>query len=437
MPLSVPPYTPLALLGEGGFAEVHSVVDALGQQYAQKTLTSDDGDDIRRFSREVKLLQSLDHPNIVQVLDAQLDTSPYWFIMPLYVRNLRQELATRRAADHDYTWIDETFRRILDGVEYMHDNDLIHRDLKPENVLLSDTDLVLADFGLGRRVSSDSFRHTRSTDALGTLSYCAPEQYENSKVHGSSFTVDIYSLGKIFYDFFVNRPSNGPFNEELLPASFRALYKRATAWAPESRYQTIAEFRSDYEQTMNYSLSASQADMTHLLAKFGSSQDRAQERQTVSEMLLAFHAMDTKEIFDTFLTLPPDVFAALEAADITATRTFTNQFCDYARNHPGYWSFEFTDEIGDAAERLFLRSRDEEMRGALTEMTFGVGIAANRFYVMATLGNMLEAVKDQSEIAYLSQRFSRQNADERERARLSFRDDIQLPTALRRLFPKK
>ncbi|XP_069811273.1 interferon-induced, double-stranded RNA-activated protein kinase-like [Dendropsophus ebraccatus] len=92
------------------------------------------------------------------------------------------------------------FRQIVDGVEYIHKNNLIHRDLKPANILFAeDMTVKIADFGLVTPISDNhSEEALLRTAGCGTESYMAPEQknktYENE--------VDIFPLGLILIELF-------------------------------------------------------------------------------------------------------------------------------------------------------------------------------------------------------------------------------------------
>jgi serine/threonine protein kinase len=95
-----------------------------------------DDEDVARFRREVTLMRSLDHPNIIEVLDADLEREDPFFVMPLAERTLKREMGRPRApfAVRE-AWAREVFSAMTAAVAHAHDQGVIHRDLKPENVL--------------------------------------------------------------------------------------------------------------------------------------------------------------------------------------------------------------------------------------------------------------------------------------------------------------
>jgi serine/threonine protein kinase len=126
-------------------------------------------DSQRRFRREVEILRLLAGPKIMSVVDADLDAHPPFYIMPLYKGSLRAILPE---LVRDHSRIPGVFRQIADAVYRAHSLGVIHRDLNPNNILGNgDDDVVVSDFGLGRRMSSDTTRATQSNARMGTSGY--------------------------------------------------------------------------------------------------------------------------------------------------------------------------------------------------------------------------------------------------------------------------
>ena len=116
---------------------------------------------MRRFRREGKVLASLSHPHLVEVLDQGEDHGQVWFAME-YVRGetLRRRLERGPLAPPEALRIAS---EICSALSYAHDKGVVHRDLKPENVLLGEDGRVrLADFGLLRLVRESTPEATRA-----------------------------------------------------------------------------------------------------------------------------------------------------------------------------------------------------------------------------------------------------------------------------------
>lgn len=135
-------------IGEkGGFGKVFKCSDENGQIFACKILEDTTDMGIKRFEREIRLLNRLNHPNIMKVITYDISSQRKWYIMPLYSCSLVgviPSLVGNKYAQY------RVLNAILNGVAYLHSEGVIHRDLKPENILYNnENDIVITDFGLG------------------------------------------------------------------------------------------------------------------------------------------------------------------------------------------------------------------------------------------------------------------------------------------------
>jgi len=166
-----------------GFPIAVKVVDKVGQT----------PDVIKLLRREISVMQKLQHPGIVSLLDVYEDGSTITMVLE-YVDG--GELYDQIIERGSYTEKDAivTVRQLLEALAYMHSNGVAHRDLKPENLLcVSDKKTIkIADFGLSKDASSASVMKT----CCGSPSYVAPEV-----LGGGAYdtTCDIWSLGVITY----------------------------------------------------------------------------------------------------------------------------------------------------------------------------------------------------------------------------------------------
>lgn len=193
-------YEVLEHVADGGMAVVYKALDTrLDREVALKVLKPHlvhDEEFVRRFEREARAAASLQHANIVGVLDYGRDRG-HLFIVLEYVagRTLRQiiddegSLTPRAALD--------LMDPVLDALGQAHRAGLIHRDVKPENVLVREDGVVkVADFGLVRAVTSQTVTSSSSV-LLGTVAYVSPEQVARGIADARS---DVYSAGLILFE---------------------------------------------------------------------------------------------------------------------------------------------------------------------------------------------------------------------------------------------
>lgn len=162
-----------------------------------------------RFRREIQVLATLQHPNIVPVLRASESAERPYYIMPFVQGDSLRAALTRRGR---FT-LGETLhiiRDIASALTYAHGRGIVHRDIKPENVLLCSGAAVLTDFGIAKALGAatagdtDSSTLTATGVAIGTPAYMSPEQVlGESDLDGRS---DVYSLGCLAYELLSGEP---------------------------------------------------------------------------------------------------------------------------------------------------------------------------------------------------------------------------------------
>ncbi|ANB12214.1 calmodulin-dependent protein kinase CMK2 [Sugiyamaella lignohabitans] len=145
---------------------------------------------------EIKMLQKLHHAHIVEFKDWFESRDKFYIVTQLATGG---ELFDRIIDRGRFTEEDASkcIRDIVDAVAYIHGQDIVHRDLKPENLLYvtkeKDSDLVLADFGIAKLVTSPD---EKLTTMAGSFGYAAPEIFLGT---GHGKPCDIWSLGVISY----------------------------------------------------------------------------------------------------------------------------------------------------------------------------------------------------------------------------------------------
>jgi len=126
--------------------------------------------------QEVKLLQSVDHPNIIRYLDSFIfDNELYIAIEWADKGDLKRYLnkCQKEGEKIDEIKIIDFTRQLASALLHMHEKRIIHRDLKPANILIfGDGKLKLGDLGLGRYMSDETFK---AFSKVGTPLYMSPE----------------------------------------------------------------------------------------------------------------------------------------------------------------------------------------------------------------------------------------------------------------------
>jgi serine/threonine protein kinase len=197
-----------------------------------------------RFDREARALAGLNHPNIVNLFDFGVEGDLMFLVMEFVEGvSLRHLLREKKITP------DRAVKIALDlceALEFAHQEGIVHRDVKPENVLVDQAGRVkLTDFGLAKRVDTESTQLTQTHFAVGTPHYMAPEQLEKPKE--IDHRVDIYSMGVLLYEMLTRELPIGRFpppsskagvDERLDDIVYRCLDKD-----PGRRYQNVAQLK--------------------------------------------------------------------------------------------------------------------------------------------------------------------------------------------------
>ncbi|KAJ6562813.1 CAMK/CAMKL/Kin4 protein kinase [Mycena vulgaris] len=194
------PYLLLQTLGEGEFGKVKlGLHSQWGEEVAVKLIRRGNVDTAVRMSkveREIEVLRTLKHPNIVRLYDV-IETDKYIGIIIEYASGgelFDHILAHRYLRERDAS---KLFSQLISGVWYIHQKKIVHRDLKLENLLLDrHRNVIITDFGFANR-----FEH-RADDLMqtscGSPCYAAPELVISEGLYVGS-AVDIWSCGVILY----------------------------------------------------------------------------------------------------------------------------------------------------------------------------------------------------------------------------------------------
>ena len=142
--------------------------------------------------REINALKELKHPNIVQLLDQGIDeeTKRNFIVMEWIDYDLEEWLGNNPLGGWD-DFYEKIGQPILKALELAHTRHLIHRDLKPKNILMADSSLKLADFGISKLIKFSDSQVTLAE--FRTIPYTPKESDDGS----ATFSRDVYGFGAI------------------------------------------------------------------------------------------------------------------------------------------------------------------------------------------------------------------------------------------------
>ena len=190
------------IINTGGMSSIYQAQDILsGSKVVVKLCVN--GEKLKDFQQEIRILRSCAHPAIQKVLAAgDYHDCPY-YVMPFHDgNNLREYLDTVfRITEKEVL---ELFLQITDAVAYLHKHHILHNDLKPQNILIEPGGrIILSDFGLSTRVNPLHRRKTVPDTIWGSPVYLAPELAEGKS---ATFSSDVYSLGVILFLIYTGFP---------------------------------------------------------------------------------------------------------------------------------------------------------------------------------------------------------------------------------------
>ncbi len=230
-------------------------------------LTSDENF-TRRFILEAKAAASLEHENIVHVIDFGRVGDDYQMILEFVEgQSLADILERWRPIQPELALA--IVHQICMGLEHAHSKGIVHRDIKPGNVMITNYGRIkITDFGLAKLTQATT-SHTADDSILGTPLYMSPEQAFGESVDHRS---DLFSLGTVLYELVTGKQ---PFASEnymgviqniinknitpvsevnpRIPSEIVAIVNKALSKNRDDRFQSAREFRERIEDYLGLS----------------------------------------------------------------------------------------------------------------------------------------------------------------------------------------
>ncbi len=268
-------------LGRGGLGAVYEASHAISQRSeALKVLLPEQtgtGEMAERFLREVRLLASLNHPNIAGLHHAFRYQDQLVMVMELVLgEDLR---AQSRRTRIPLSQLMHYGIQILAGLDYAHQRGVVHRDIKPANIMVTPEGAIkLLDFGIA--ITDRSQDLTQVGLLIGSPLHMSPEQFRGEKATPQS---DIYSLGITLYELIAGQPPfTGANTYELMmaqlhqpplplvevrgdiPPALSYAIDRALQKSPAMRFATAGEFAAALAAVLEGGGSGAQTSTTRV-----------------------------------------------------------------------------------------------------------------------------------------------------------------------------
>jgi serine/threonine protein kinase len=257
-------YRAVQLLGHGGMSAVYLARRADGQFEQTVALKIMAGhlsgpEFLSKFDTERQLLASLNHHNIIRLLDGGVssDGDPYLIAEYVEGQTVDRHCDARKL---DVAARIRVFLQVCDAVDYAHRHLIVHRDLKPGNILVNGEGTVkLLDFGTASLLAGQSDLTVTRVRAL-TPRYASPEQLRGEHL---TTATDIYSLGVVLYELLSGA---WPFGN---PSSMASELSRATGESTPKPPSAVVteEAAAGRSATREYLSRLLRGDLAAILAK--------------------------------------------------------------------------------------------------------------------------------------------------------------------------
>ena len=194
-------YTITSKLGAGGFGQIYTAIhnttckDVVVKQISKKTSLKTELLQDATVPREVKIMVSISHPGVIQLLDFYSFPKHYLMIVEYLPgwKDLFDYTVNIRYLDEDIT--KRIMKQVLEVLDYLHSElKIAHLDIKPENILINPADLSikLIDFGAATFITGDNL-----TTFEGTRQFASPDVLFRGKY--DPVNADIWAAGVMLY----------------------------------------------------------------------------------------------------------------------------------------------------------------------------------------------------------------------------------------------
>ena len=248
------------LIGRAGPDAAHRAWDLRAQRRVVIRILTPQlaaGDTREHIAREVQQLAALRHPNLVPIFDSGESAGNVYVVMPfIEAESLRDVFASHDRLPR--AEVRRIMRGVLSALECAHGAGVIHRDINPSNIILSQNEVLVANFGIASLAAPTDQQRSDERLGAGAPDYLSPEQADASG--RADHRADIYGAGCILVEALTGqRPLPASVRQALAneghdpdvrriaarlasTPSLRRCAERAIALDPTQRFQSAREF---------------------------------------------------------------------------------------------------------------------------------------------------------------------------------------------------
>lgn len=367
----------------GGMSEVYKVFDGK-DRYVLKCLKDNATvDDKKLFKREIRILKSLKHPNIIEIVSDTYDSEKPYYVMPNCGKSF-VDVANSNTSELNLLGYVISF---CEAIQFAHKNGVYHRDIKPQNVLLYKGVVKVSDFGLSRFVSRDTTTITNTDMKAGTQGYMPPEFY-NGVFKNGTVEGDVYMIGKTIYYMFSHGKDVSNVRSEFVPLQIFSIIDKCTKNEPDQRYSSVGIIVTELKKYKNLLIEAENAP------------------KTIDEIKASYNVNTpqfNKEVFKTLNTLGNnstdwgDALQQLNNNDLIQVLTFNRDsivslslyFINCLSSPGDFVQFSDIDEFARFTKILVNINTDETIKQNLIALMIKMSISYCRYPAMKIVAHIL------------------------------------------------
>lgn len=393
-------YKVISHIGQGGFGmvlEVYSLEKS--KHFALKYCNTPDEEIMKRFKREVRLMEAIDHGNVIRVTDFNLEYEVPYFCMPLAKYSLKNVIPL------DLPNCIDAFEQICNGVNAIHLSGSTHRDLKPDNILIMPDDtIVVSDLGLSKFDNRESTILTKTNMTIGTEAYMPPEQRLPGGTRDLQHSGDVYMLGKTLYEMITGKLPY-PLNYGNLPIGLQMVIRKATQDNPDNRYQTVGNLLDAFLDSCKAMTEVDKDGFKSLVETATEKIKRGEPIDDISSTIIdnIIKQEDDEELIEYFHELTNELLRELVKEYKDAFLELLIKYQVAIESVVGGYSFSFAENVDERMKIVIASSESFEMKSKALVVILIAAVKLNRFAVMSSFNNILTSITDDEFASYVAE----------------------------------